>query len=102
MWTFLVLAVSIQIFIRAQRRGAGRERAIVTIFGSAGLGLAFGLSAYSHGIERGAALWTFALMAAGVTGPFLAAHAPRLAAAMPWRLPRWSAPFLPATHTAPK
>lgn len=83
--TFLVLLISMQCLMLAQRQArGGQARGMLMALGVAGLGAGFALSAHANGVERGAAAWLACLMAAGLLAPFLASHIPRLESAVQW------------------
>lgn len=85
MLTFVVLLISMQCLILAQRQaGGGQVRSVLMTLGFAGLGASFALSAYAHGLERGTAVWLASLMAAGLMAPFLAMRIARLQPALHW------------------
>lgn len=94
--TFLVLLISMQCFVLAQRQGGGGQvRRILMALGFAGLGAGFALSAHANGVERGAAVFVASLMAAGLLAPFLAPQIARLHRAMLWRRRLVSGPVGP-------
>lgn len=94
MLTFLLLLISMQCFVLAQRQAGGVPgRGVLMTLGFAGLGAGFALSAFANGIERGAAVWVASLMAAGLMAPFLAIQIARLPAAMQWSRMRVFAPI---------
>jgi hypothetical protein len=81
--TFLVLLISMQCFVLAQRQSCkGQARGWLVALGITGLGVGLLVSALANGIERGLAAWLASMMAAGLLAPLLGTQIPRLQTAL--------------------